>query len=351
MKNLKLTVSAAALIAASASYAAAPEDSRWYLAPSAGFVITDDDRQLDDGYQVDLRFGRAVSNSFNFELGLFGAQLENDAVGAEDVDQFGFGADLLYIPYRGTVAPYALAGVGGMWTQVKGNGDDDSQVHPFAQAGLGVLWNLSENGTALRTEARYRTEFNETGVVEEDFSDWIVSVGLNIPLGSKAQPISAPVPADSDADGVLNGADQCPNTAPGASVDANGCELDSDADGVVNSRDVCPNTPAGTAVNSQGCELDSDNDGIVNSADQCPNTANGVRVDSKGCDLAPVVRLDGVNFKLNSSVLLPEARSVLVDAAGTLNRYPALTVEVAGHTDSTGDANYNHGLSQNAPTE
>ena len=41
--------------------------------------------------------------------------------------------------------------------------------------------------------------------------------------------------SDSDGDGVDDSADQCPNTPPGATVDANGCapsQLDSDGDGV-----------------------------------------------------------------------------------------------------------------------
>jgi hypothetical protein len=37
---------------------------------------------------------------------------------------------------------------------------------------------------------------------------------------------------DSDHDGVLNAVDKCPNTPPGASVDATGCPVHSDHDGV-----------------------------------------------------------------------------------------------------------------------
>nr|WP_305075874.1 alpha-amylase family glycosyl hydrolase [Microbulbifer sp. ALW1] len=63
--------------------------------------------------------------------------------------------------------------------------------------------------------------------------------------------------ADSDGDGVLDGADQCPNTPAGAQVDANGCEViaDTDDDGVPDSTDQCPNTPAGATVDANGCEI------------------------------------------------------------------------------------------------
>jgi len=56
--------------------------------------------------------------------------------------------------------------------------------------------------------------------------------------------------------------------------------------------------------------------------------------------------LPGVNFETNSDRLLPSANSTLRDAATTLRRYPELVVEVAGHTDSDGAAEYNQGLSE-----
>ena len=65
-------------------------------------------------------------------------------------------------------------------------------------------------------------------------------------------------PPDSDGDGVADDFDQCPNTAPGAVVDAHGCsaeQRDSDSDGVPDSRDECPNTPGGMVVNGHGCGL------------------------------------------------------------------------------------------------
>ena len=45
---------------------------------------------------------------------------------------------------------------------------------------------------------------------------------------------------DSDGDGVLDDADQCPGTPRGVTVDATGCPLDSDGDGVPNYKDKCP---------------------------------------------------------------------------------------------------------------
>jgi outer membrane protein OmpA-like peptidoglycan-associated protein len=90
---------------------------------------------------------------------------------------------------------------------------------------------------------------------------------------------------DGDGDGVVDGLDKCPTTPAGRKVNADGCELDSDGDGVVDAADKCPGTPAGAKVNADGCELDSDGDGVVDRLDHCPNTPAGRKVNDKGCDL------------------------------------------------------------------
>lgn len=63
---------------------------------------------------------------------------------------------------------------------------------------------------------------------------------------------------DADGDGVADADDDCPGTAVGATVDANGCVvvvLDADGDGVVDADDKCANTPSGTEVDADGCEI------------------------------------------------------------------------------------------------
>ena len=58
------------------------------------------------------------------------------------------------------------------------------------------------------------------------------------------------------------------------------------------------------------------------------------------------IQLPDVRFESNSDRLRPGAESTLNDAADTLMRNPGLRTEVAGYTDSRGDANYNRGLSE-----
>lgn len=90
-------------------------------------------------------------------------------------------------------------------------------------------------------------------------------------------------PLDFDRDGVPDYLDKCSNTPAGVKVDQKGCPLDSDKDGVSDDLDKCPNTPPGVEVNENGCTLDSDGDGVADNKDKCPNTPAGVEVNSDGC--------------------------------------------------------------------
>jgi len=55
--------------------------------------------------------------------------------------------------------------------------------------------------------------------------------------------------------------------------------------------------------------------------------------------------LRGVNFELGKAVLLPISRDILSEVARSLVDNPAVRVEVAGHTDSTGSRAVNERLS------
>ena len=72
----------------------------------------------------------------------------------------------------------------------------------------------------------------------------------------------------------------------------------------------------------------------------------GVAVDANGCPLKGDVVLEGVNFQFNSAELTGDSKPILDDVAKGLREHPRLTVEVQGHTDSTGSATYNLALSE-----
>jgi OOP family OmpA-OmpF porin len=149
---------------------------------------------------------------------------------------------------------------------------------------------------------------------------------------------------DGDGDGVVDALDKCPTTPKGRKVNADGCELDSDGDGVVDALDKCPTTPKGHKVNAQGCELDSDGDGVIDANDKCPTVPAPGTAD--GCPVPKKLVLEGVNFDNDKATLRPEAYGILDKAAATLKEWGDAKVEVAGHTDSRSDDDYNQKLSQ-----
>ncbi|HKJ76102.1 MAG TPA: OmpA family protein [Gammaproteobacteria bacterium] len=154
-------------------------------------------------------------------------------------------------------------------------------------------------------------------------------------------------PLDSDGDGVADADDRCPGTAAGVAVDDAGCPLDSDGDGVVDNRDRCPDTPQGTAVDQRGCPLDTDGDGVPDTADRCPGTPAGTEVDDRGCIETVVLGQQQLRFAVNEATLDAAARQTLDELVPQIADNPNIKqVVITGHTDSTGNADYNLDLSQ-----
>jgi outer membrane protein OmpA-like peptidoglycan-associated protein len=165
-------------------------------------------------------------------------------------------------------------------------------------------------------------------------------------------------PTDSDGDGIMDGIDQCADSPKGATVDAKGCPSDTDGDGVLDGLDQCPNTPKGATVDAKGCPTDSDGDGVMDGIDQCPNTPAGLKVDAMGCPIevteketemldTGMIRLQNVNFETGKATLLPDSYAALDEVGGILLKWPQLSIEIGGHTDSRGRVEKNQKLSEN----
>ena len=80
--------------------------------------------------------------------------------------------------------------------------------------------------------------------------------------------------------------------------------------------------------------------------DRCLDTPAGVAVDAYGCTRQGSITLEGVGFELNSANLTQASQSVLDVVAADLKKYPRLSIELQGHTDSSGFDRYNLELSQ-----
>ncbi len=88
-------------------------------------------------------------------------------------------------------------------------------------------------------------------------------------------------------------------------------------------------------------EKDSDGDGVVDSKDQCPDTPKGAIVDKHGC-----WTFRGVLFDVDSAKIKSVYHDMITNAVRVLKLNPELTLEIQGHTDSTGSEAYNLKLSQ-----
>lgn len=314
-----------------------------YLNPFAGYQLFDDKRDLSEtdtyGFGLEYRFRpnwavEAVYSRADVDRKYDAGDSEFEELRLDGLYYFN-GQDSVWNPYVALGAGHADFGDGPAAIRTAGTNHDETRVN----VGAGVRYNISDM-ISLRGDVR---EFH--GIDESTF-DTMVSLGLSLAFHRTT---SEPAPADADSDGVPDTRDQCPDTPAGVQVDSRGCELDADNDGVPDSKDQCPNTPAGAEVNSRGCELDSDNDGVVNSKDQCPNTAAGVKVDETGCEgvteTIETIELR-VQFPTDSSVIDATYDTEIRKVAEFMNEYPETSVEIAGHSDSIGEAEYNRSLSQ-----
>ncbi len=267
-------------------------DDRLYVAPTVNYTFSDTDRRADDGWGGGLALGKPITEHLNMELSLTGSSLDNE-VGSGGYDLWGLGVDALYLFNRNAdFTPYGVLGIGALYTDIPGKHDTGL----MGNIGLGIMKRLTDN-ISLRADARYRMDGNATNAYREsNFGDAIVSVGLNIALGQKAQPAPAPVAEPAPVPEPAPAPAPVPEPAP------------------------APVAPALTTPQAQ--QLDQ-----AKSGDK-------------------VVILEGVNFEFDSARLRPNAIGILDEAVTVLNHRTDISVDVVGHTDSTGPAAYNQGLSE-----
>lgn len=307
--NRKNLCALIALALGAGAVSAQDYDNRWYVAPAVGMSHNDNERYVDsdDTEFGSLGFGRFVAENTSLDLSIdyttrnLGSQYHY--VG--DLDSFALTASLRHYFTDWSWRPFLKVGLGLSEARVTDQAlsyGTHSNSNPVFDAGLGFGHDLNDS-VALRTELTYRYDMDDQSIPGVDhFGDWIATFGATFKLGEVAAP-----PAQPAAD---------PAVEPAAPVVADCSTLDDDQDGVNNCDDKCPTSAAGEAVGADGCGQ------------------------------AIVIDLRGVNFAFDKSDLTAESVAILDQAVDVLNRYPALKVEVAGHTDSVGTDAYNQGLSE-----
>lgn len=127
----------------------------------------------------------------------------------------------------------------------------------------------------------------------------------------------------------------------------NGCTVTSDVATLGNSAALSKYAMDVFYTEGDPCALDSDGDGVNDCDDKCPGTLPGALVDEKGCALKHTMQIE---FDFDKADIRPEYHDKIAEAAAFIKRYPKTRILVAGHTDSTGDADYNKELSKQRAT-
>jgi OOP family OmpA-OmpF porin len=225
---------------------------------------------------------------------------------------------------------------------------------------------LPYNGDAVMQPNNMQKPANFISPAHPDYNYFVKPVsackgkgenGSDIGLISEQMVVS--MATDRDADGIPDEVDQCPEVPEDRDgfEDEDGCpDYDNDKDGIYDAQDQCPDQPEDRDgfQDLDGCpDPDNDKDGILDVSDKCPNqpeTYNNYK-DDDGCpDEKPVeikqtLTLSGVNFKTASAELLEESFYVLEKVFNSLEAFPNVRVEIAGHTDNQGGDSYNLALS------
>jgi OmpA-OmpF porin, OOP family len=265
---------------------AGDEAGHWYVDPYLGGISPDPDWNLHGGFLGGLAIGNQFTKNWAAELNLNSTRLR-DEKDSGDTRLSAASLDVLRIFNRDeTFAPYVSVGAGDAhWQPPLASSHD----HFMMQAGIGAFIKVWEDADAshsfsLRPDIKLRGDmFGQSGR-----TDLLYTLGLALSFGPPGvKPVVAAPPP--------------PPPAP-------------------------PPPPPPPPV-------------------KCPGVPPGVMVDKDGCPIADVVLL-GVNFETNLATLTAQSKPVLDEVAKGLKEHHRLKVELQGHTDSTGSAGYNLGLSQ-----
>ncbi|PCH58383.1 MAG: hypothetical protein COC19_08540 [SAR86 cluster bacterium] len=282
-KRIKLAAVIIAAVGASMPLAQA-DQGQFYIAPGIQWLNFDNGTQFHNDTGFSLGLGYDFSSRISAEVNYFQLDGKGSRVTNEELDYWGI--DVFYDLNKkiGALDTFITTGIG----EYDLGNDDDIAIN----LGAGIRYQLNDKLTLRSTLRSYLPHVRD----REDI-DLGVDIALVYRLGGKSKP--APVPPRE------------PATIPPV--------MDSDKDGVVDSRDNCANTPQSYAVDSSGCPIAIE---------------EVTRVELK------------VNFDVDKSVVRSEYFSEIEDVADFMKQYPDLIVELEGHTDSDGDAQYNLGLSQ-----
>ncbi len=265
-------------------------DSRIYFTPNVNVQYTDSDWNTNNGMGFGLGLGKAVSQHWNLEANINSNQQDYNAGNGSTRNLDSAVSAMYFFDRNPAFSPYAEVGAGALYV----NGNGNSGTYPEANVGVGFFHWM--NDIAFRADVRYRhtdgVDSYANGIALPNapgsFSpnDWIASIGLVIPLGSKPEPAPEPVAA-------------APAPAPEPEP-----------------------APAPEPV----------------AAAPAPEIARPAAHTK--------LVLEGTHFAFDKATLRESGKQKLDEDAKMLNAYPDIHIKISGYTDIIGTAKYNLKLSK-----
>ncbi len=201
LKTKKIALAALALCASFSAVAADEAiNPSWYIQPSVNAMKPDGDFGVDKhGFGAGLKFGKAVSDSWDVQMGTTYARSRDNG---ERYQQNTFGVDGLYLFSRSTFRPFVLVGAGLEHDKANLNALGQlSKNSPFVSAGVGFQASLNDQWS-MQADLRDVHGFirgNEFPTSKSN--NYYLTVGLNYAFDKPAarpapvaQPVVAPQP-------------------------------------------------------------------------------------------------------------------------------------------------------------
>ena len=289
----------------STAAAAGPLQQGAYLAPMAAFQI---------GVHSGIHDGPGAVMNWGYRKGWYALEISGSYTSVSAGDsrktiQYGGGVNGLVFPLKSLPNTYGLVGLGGQQNLNFPTSEGEKKFLMVTySAGVGQLFPLHAGRYefAIRAEALYRYGSRAAAVnlpdgdfeAPKSFNDILIHVGLQLPLGLRPP--------------------EAPPAAPPAPE-------------VVPVEQPAPPPPAPPPPPPPP---------------PCKAPQPGERISLAGCGTGDMIVLRGVNFAFNKATLTLNAKAILDNVADELKAYPAIKVEIDGHTDGKGSKSYNQKLSE-----
>jgi len=295
MKKIKQLASSACMMAVCLTSSAVMANG-FYVAPTVGWQYLDDERPVKTsadnfGYEQDVTYGIGVGYEINSNLAVelrydeTVVESDSDNPGPAHEAKFHHAhVDALVGLGNGNVQPYIVLGVGHQEVDTVGAAYD--QEDTVVNGGVGVKMKLGKHFDA-------RMDVRAQNSVDSEYTDGSANIGVVVKLGGSAD--------------------------------------------------------SGMKATKPTVSLDADKDGVLNAVDQCPNTAMGAKVNAQGCYkevLENKTFTMMARFSTDSSSLTASSVAEVAELAAFMKQYPKANVVLEGHTDSRGDPSYNQSLSK-----